>query len=85
MLGVVYTMDHEVVLRLCKICDWLLNLSNDHFSLHQGKNFYSDHGVLRSPKYIFKGIHYSLTYSPTCLLVGEANRGALVGKKTRGP
>jgi hypothetical protein len=31
-------MDHEVFPRPCTICDWLLNLSWDHFSLHQGKN-----------------------------------------------
>jgi hypothetical protein len=37
-LGVVYTMDHEVIPRPCKIYDWLLNLSQDHFGLHQGKN-----------------------------------------------
>jgi hypothetical protein len=37
-LGVVYIMDHEVVPRPCKICDWLLNSSEDHFILHQGKN-----------------------------------------------
>ena len=37
-LGVVYTMDHESVPRPCKICDWLLNLSWYHFSLHRGKN-----------------------------------------------
>ena len=30
-LGVVYTMDHEVVPMSCKICDWLLNLSLNHF------------------------------------------------------
>ena len=34
----VYTMDPKVVPRLCKICDWLLNSSRDHFSLHQWKN-----------------------------------------------
>jgi hypothetical protein len=34
-LGVVYTMDHEVVPQPCKTCDWLLNLSRDHFGLHQ--------------------------------------------------
>ena len=44
-LGVVHTMDHEVVPRPCKICDWLLNLSRDHFGLHQGKKCQSDHGV----------------------------------------
>ena len=37
-LGVVYTMDHEVVPRPSKICDWLLNLSWDYFNLYQGKN-----------------------------------------------
>ena len=31
-------MDHEVVSRPCKKCDWLLNSSHDHFGLHQGKN-----------------------------------------------
>ena len=31
-------MDHEVVPRTCKICDWLLNSSRDHFSLHQVEN-----------------------------------------------
>ena len=28
---------HEVIPRPCTICDWLLNLSYDHFSLHQAK------------------------------------------------
>ena len=37
-LGVVYTMDHEIVPRPCKICDWWLNSSHDLFSLHQGQN-----------------------------------------------
>ena len=44
-LGVVYTMNHEVVPRPCKICDWLLNSSWDYFNLHRGKICYSDHGV----------------------------------------
>ena len=30
-------MDHEVLPRPCKICDWLLNLSWDYFDLHWGK------------------------------------------------
>jgi hypothetical protein len=38
LLGVVYTMDNEVVPRPCNICDWLLNSSPDHFGLHQVKN-----------------------------------------------
>ena len=37
-LGDVYTMDHKVIPRPCKICDWLLNSSWEHFGLHQGKN-----------------------------------------------
>ena len=37
-LGVVDTMDHEVVPRPCKICDWLLNSSWDHFGLHPRQN-----------------------------------------------
>ena len=36
--GWFYTMDHDVVPRPCKICDWLLSSSWDHFGLHQGKN-----------------------------------------------
>ena len=30
-------MDHGVVPRPCKIRDWLLNSSWDHFGLHQGR------------------------------------------------
>ena len=37
-LGMVYTMDNEVVKWQCKSIDWLLNSSHDHFNLHQGKN-----------------------------------------------
>ena len=33
-----YTMDHEVIPRPCSTGDWLLNLSQDHFGLHQGTN-----------------------------------------------
>jgi hypothetical protein len=31
-------MHHEVIPRPCKIYDWLLNLSLNHFGLHQGEN-----------------------------------------------
>jgi hypothetical protein len=37
-LGVVYTMDHVVISRPYKICDWLGSSSWDHFNLHQGKH-----------------------------------------------
>ena len=43
-------MDHEVVPRPYKLCDWLLNSSHDHFGLHQGKICQSDHGVRGPPK-----------------------------------
>jgi hypothetical protein len=31
-------MDHEVVPRSYKRCDWLLNSYREHFGLHQGEN-----------------------------------------------
>jgi hypothetical protein len=37
-LGAVYTMDHEVVPRPSKRCDWTLKSSRDDLGLHQGKN-----------------------------------------------
>ena len=40
-LGVVYTMEREVIPRPCKVCDWLLNSYwsyRDRFGLHQGKH-----------------------------------------------
>jgi hypothetical protein len=38
VLWALYAMDHEVVPRLYKIYDWLLNSSYDHYGLHQGEN-----------------------------------------------
>ena len=43
-LGPDYTMDQEVISGRCKSVDWLLNLSQDHFGLHQGKKWQSHHG-----------------------------------------
>jgi hypothetical protein len=37
-LGAVYTMDHEVIPRPSKPCDWTLKSSRDDLGLHQGKN-----------------------------------------------
>ena len=70
-LGVVYTMDRKVVPRSCKICDWLLNSSRDHFSLYQGEKCWSNHGVWSSQKTQFKAynIHW---HGPTCFAGGEA-------------
>ena len=42
-LGVVYIMEHEIIPCSSKICDWPLNSSRDHFSLHQEKEGKSDH------------------------------------------
>jgi hypothetical protein len=81
-VGVVYTMDHEVIPRTCKIWDWLLNFSWDHFGLHQGKKCESDREV-RSPKDIFEGLHYPLTWSNK-FCGGRGKRGGLV-EKGKGP
>ena len=58
-------MDHEVVPRPCKICDWLLDFSWDHFGLHQGrkKKKLEQPWSMRSSKYIFEGPRYLLTWS----------------------
>ena len=69
--GVVYTMEHEVVPRPCKICDWLLNLYRDHFGLHRRKKCHSDYGVQGPQKTYFKAyiIHW---HSPRGFAMGEA-------------
>ena len=63
---VVYTM--KVVSRPCKICDWMLNLSWNHFGLHQERIMLEWPWSSRSPKDIFKAyvIHW---HGPT---IGEA-------------
>ena len=38
-------MDHVVILRFCKIYDWLLKSSWDHFGLHQANKCHIDHEV----------------------------------------
>ena len=64
-------MDYEFVPRPCKICDWLLNSSWDHFGLHQGKKFESGHEIRGPQKTYFKAyiIHCC---GPTYFAVGEA-------------
>jgi hypothetical protein len=47
-------MDHEVVPRPCKICDWSLNLSWDHFGLYQGQKCQRDHGIRDPQKTCFR-------------------------------
>jgi hypothetical protein len=70
-LGAVYTMGLEVVPRSCQICDWLLNLSWDHFGLYQGKNSQSDHEVQGPQKTYFK-VYIIYWHGPTGFAVGEA-------------
>jgi hypothetical protein len=64
-------MDHEIVPRPCKLCDWLLNSYKDHFGLHQGKNVrvtmefeVSKRRILR-PMFIY-------SHGPMGFAVGEA-------------
>ena len=53
-------MDHEVVPRPYKIiCDWLLNLSQDHYGLHQRKICQSDHEVRGPMTYIWRSTLFS--------------------------
>jgi hypothetical protein len=67
----VYTMDCEVVIRPCKIWDWLFNSSWDHFGLHQAKNVRVTM-EFTVPKDIFKGLNYLIAYGPTGFVMGEA-------------
>ena len=64
-------MDQEVDQRLCKICDWLLNSSRDHFSLHQREKMLQWSWVQGPQNMCFKAyiIHW---HGPTGFEVGEA-------------
>jgi hypothetical protein len=73
-------MDHKVIPRLCKICDWLLNLSRDHFGLHQGKKkCQRDHGV-QGPQNVYEKAYIIYSHGPTGFVLGEPKRGVLVEK-----
>ena len=77
-LGVVYTMDYEVIPRPCKSVDWLLNSSHDHFGLHK-ENMSEWAWRSRSPKDIYQGLKNPLTQSNR--FCGErGKRSGLVGK-----
>ena len=73
-------MDHEVVPRSCKICDWLLNLSWDHFNLHRGKKCQSGHGV-RGP--LKRHIVRPMSSTNMVFVVGEAKRSSIRRKRRR--
>ena len=78
---VVYTMDHEAVPRLCKICSWLLNASRDHVGLHQGKEKKKRKNVRVTMK--LEVSHYPPTWS-NGYCGGRGKRSALV-EKARDP
>ena len=66
-------MDHEVVSRPCKISDWLLNSSWDHFNLHQGKNCLSDYEVRGLQKTYFKA-YIIYWHGPTDFAMRESKK-----------
>ena len=72
-------MDHEVVPRPYKICNWLLNSSWNHFGLHQRKKCQSDHEVWDPQKTYFK-VYIIQWYGPTGFAVGRGKRSALIEK-----
>jgi len=77
-------MDHEVVSRACRICDCLLISSQGHFDLHQGTKKPEWPWSLRSPKDIFQGLHYPLSWSKK-FCGGRGKRCTLVKLKKKGP
>ena len=81
-LRVVYIMDHEVVPRPFKICDWLLDSSRDHFGLHKGKM--SKWPWSSGPQKTYFKAYIIHWHGPTNFCSGRGKRGALV-EKSRGP
>ena len=80
-------MDHEVVPCSSKICDWLLNLSWDHFGLHQAeeeKKIVRVTMELEVPeKAYFPVLHYPSSWSHG-FCSGRGKRGFLVAN-VKGP
>ena len=71
LLGVVYTMDHEVIPIPYKIRDWLLNSFWDYFGLHKKIKCQSDHGV-RGPQKTYLKAYIIHSHGPTGFVMGEA-------------
>ena len=72
-------MDHEVIPRSCKSCNWLLTSSRNQFGLHQEKKMSKEPWSSKSPKDIFQGLHYPVTWFN--MFCGErGKKGALVEK-----
>ena len=67
---VVYTMDHKVVPRPCKICDWLLNSSWDHLGFTPRKKCHSGHKVWGPQKTYFNA-YIIQWHGPTGFVGGE--------------
>jgi hypothetical protein len=68
-------MDHEVVSRPCKICDEFFNFSQDHFSLHQGKNVKASMKLEVPKRYIIR---------PSTLSI-DMVQNRRFGRKRQGP
>ena len=64
-------MHHEVIPRPYKFCDWMLNTTWDHFSLHQGKIGQNDHEV-QGPQNTYLKAYIIHWHGPMGLAVGEA-------------
>jgi hypothetical protein len=71
-------MDHEVVPRPSKRCDWTLKSSWDDLGLHQGKN---SRVTTEVHKFVFLGLLYPLPWS-NGFSVGTSKRGG-IGKIAR--
>ena len=80
--GAVYTMDHEVVPRPSKRCDWTLKSSRDDWGLHQGKNHGRVTTEVEVHKFVFLSLLYPLPWS-NGFSFRTSKRGGL-GKK-QGP
>ena len=76
-------MDHVVTPRPCKIRDWMLNVSWDHFGLHQGKKCQSDHEVWGPHKTYCKA--YIIYWHGPTGSVWEEKKSCSSKKKGRGP
>ena len=78
----VYIVDHEVVPCSSKICDWLLNSFQDHFSLHREKKNVRLNMELEVPKRFSFNLHCPLSCT-NGFCNGRGKRGFLATNVTR--
>ena len=83
-LLVVYTVDHEVVPKPCKIYDWMSNLSWDDFGLHQGKKVRATMEFEAPKRHILKPT-LSVDMVQHVLQWERQNRCSSINKKRQGP